>query len=473
MKAVLLVSHGSRSHQTKREVQALVSELRKTSDVPLLEMAFLEIESPSIDEGIDRCVAQGASQILILLNFLNAGRHVDVDIPAIVYESQLKHPKVSIQISEPVGQHPGVKNLFQDLIEHNPRFIKPQHKDFSRKLLRWYRQEKRDLPWRQYHDPYAIWVSEIMLQQTTVATVIPYFQKWMSKYPDVYALAEASEQALMKDWQGLGYYNRVKNMRKAARVIVDEYDGQFPTDPGLLKKLPGLGDYTVAAVLSIAFNQPLPLVDTNVRRVVMRQMAMRGRGDSKVDLTAIHDFLTKAFPTKSAGDFNQALMELGALVCRSKEPLCNQCPVRQECKAFLGGVQEIIPEPKKKIVKEVDAVIAVIENKGKYYIQQRPDQGLLAGMWEFPGGKIEQGEKPSEALRREIKEELRCDVINPQFLFKVKHFYTTFKVNLSVWSVQLTQKPMLDNKHKWVRFQDFEHYPMPSGSAKIVERLKH
>jgi A/G-specific adenine glycosylase len=341
---------------------------------------------------------------------------------------------------------------------------------FSTDLTRWYHQHKRDLPWRHTRDPYKIWVSEIMLQQTTVNAVLPYYERWIRVFPTVHDLARAPLQAVLKQWQGLGYYNRVKNLHKAAGVVIDEHKGILPKDQQAIRSLPGFGPYTTGSVLSIAYDVPLTIIDANVRRVVMRLLALPGEADTKQDLK-INEFLLKVLPAQGVGNFNQALMELGALVCRNKEPLCNLCPVSKHCLANKQGKQEVIPQPKKKIIKDINAVVAIIKEGSRYFIQKRPPKGLLADLWEFPGGKIKPGESKKRALIRELKEELGVKLRSPKHLFDVKHFYTQFRVNLSVFACTLKNVPKTDSTHKWLNVKDLSKYPMPSGSAKIIDKL--
>lgn len=342
---------------------------------------------------------------------------------------------------------------------------------FTQSLMRWYEKNKRDLPWRRTSDPYKIWISEIMLQQTTVNAVIPYYERWIKEFPDPQAVAQAPLQKVLKMWQGLGYYSRARNIHRSAQVILDEYKGNIPQEPEALKRLHGFGPYTIGAVLSIAYDKRHPIIDANVRRVVMRQLALKGFADTSHD-KKILEFLENVMPEKGNNIFNQSLMELGALVCRSKAPLCLFCPVKQTCMAFKKGIQEIIPTPKKKVIKELDAVIALIENKGKYYLQRRGSKGLFADLWEFPGGKIEKGEKPVQALNREVREELDAEVLDHKFLFNVTQLYTEFKVKLHVFKCRVAKSLKEDSTHKWVGSSQFKRYPMPSGTVKIIEELK-
>ncbi|MFI5206074.1 MAG: A/G-specific adenine glycosylase [Candidatus Paceibacterales bacterium] len=343
-------------------------------------------------------------------------------------------------------------------------------KSFSADLTHWYDKNKRDLPWRRTKDPYKIWISEIMLQQTTVNTVIAYYERWLKIFPTIHDLAQAPLQTVLKQWQGLGYYNRVKNLHKAAFILINEHKGILPKDPQSIRSLPGFGPYTTGSVLSIAYDIPITIIDANVRRVAMRLLALPGVADTKQD-PKINEFLLKVLPDSGVGDFNQALMELGALVCRSKEPVCTLCPVSKYCQAYKEGRQEIIPQTKKKVLKDMQAVIAIIKKGDHYFIQKRPSQGLLADLWEFPGGKIKPRESKKNALIRELREELGVQIKSSKHLFDVRHFYTQFRVNLSVFTCSLDSKPKADSTHKWVSFKSFSKYPMPSGSAKIVDKL--
>ena len=343
-------------------------------------------------------------------------------------------------------------------------------KIFARDLTRWYQKHRRSLPWRHARDPYHIWASEIMLQQTTVNAVIPYYERWLKTFPTVFDLARADIHDVLKAWQGLGYYARAKNFHKAAGLVVDDHEGKLPADPVVVRSLPGFGPYTTGSVLSIAYDARLPIIDANVRRVVMRLLALPGEADTQQD-KKVTAFLEKVLPRKGVGDFNQALMELGALVCRSKEPSCLLCPVRSYCSAYAKGKQEIIPKPKQKILKDIETVIAVIRHKGKFFIQKRPSKGLLADLWEFPGGKLEKGESAREALGREIQEELGIKIADARHLFDVRHFYTTFRVKLSVWAAETASLPGTDQTHRWVLSRDLVQYPMPSGTVKVIEKL--
>ncbi|MGD2245969.1 MAG: A/G-specific adenine glycosylase [Candidatus Aminicenantes bacterium] len=343
---------------------------------------------------------------------------------------------------------------------------------FQRKLLLWYKRNHRKLPWRKNHDPYTIWISEVMLQQTTVQAVLPYYLEWIKTFPDIQSLSQAPLQRILKAWQGLGYYQRAKNLHKASKIIMEKFNGQLPQDYKELNKLPGFGPYITAAVLSLAFNKPFPVVDANVRRILMRLKGARGEANPQNDKTLI-DFLIPHFPHKRPGLFNQAMMELGALVCRPKNPYCLLCPISDYCQAYKDGRQEIIPLPRKRNYRKIEAVVAIIQKNGRYLIQKRPSKGLLADLWEFPGGKIKPGETLEEALHREIKEELETEVQSEKLLIRVQHSYTQFQVYLYAYECRLKNDPHMNKSHhRWVTLRGMRRYPFPSGSAKIIRFLQ-
>jgi A/G-specific adenine glycosylase len=344
--------------------------------------------------------------------------------------------------------------------------------EFRRRLLRWYKAHHRKLPWRETTDRYKICVSEIMLQQTTVPAVIPYYKKWIQVFPDIKSLASSPITKVLKVWQGLGYYQRAKNLHRAARIIVRNFGGKIPQNYEDLRSLPGFGPYTTAAILSLAFDKPFPVVEANVRRVMMRLLLIRGEAHPMNDRLFL-SWLQPLLPRKNIGLFNQALMDLGALVCRAQNPLCLLCPVQAFCKAFKVGEQEVIPSPKKRSYKKIETVVGIIQKNGKYLIQKRPSTGLLADLWEFPGGKRKAGETLGDALRRELKEELGADVRQTKFLVKVQHSYTQFQVSLYAYECSLKAKPKSSNNLlRWVTIRGLRHYPFPSGSAKIVNFLE-
>jgi A/G-specific adenine glycosylase len=310
-----------------------------------------------------------------------------------------------------------------------------------------------------------------MLQQTTVQAVVPYYNRWRKDYPDVRALGRAPLKKVLKSWQGLGYYQRARNLHQTAKWVVRENGGRLPADYETLRRLPGFGPYTAAAVASLAFNKPYPVLEANVRRVLMRLLRRRGESDAGQD-RYLRPHLESLFSGRHPGTFNQAMMELGALVCRAGHPQCLACPVREHCLAHRHGEQEIIPRPKRTRVRRVEAVVGIISRGGRYLIQKRPNKGLLAGLWEFPGGKVEPGETKEQALRRELREELGVELENAGFLLKVKHAYTQFDVTLYAYACVLGGEPSVQGRDlRWVALGSLGRYPFPSGSAKIVDFL--
>ncbi len=344
-------------------------------------------------------------------------------------------------------------------------------KDFAEKLLSWYKKNARGLPWRKTKDPYKIWVSEVMLQQTTVNAVTSYYERWIKKFPTLESVALASEGEVLRAWQGLGYYQRVRNLRKSAQIILRDHNGRIPDDAGVLKKLPGFGPYTIGAVLSIAFDKRHPIIDANVRRVIMRQLALRGLADQAQD-KKIYDFLYKCMPDKEICFFNQALMELGALVCRSREPMCNACPVCFNCLAFQKRLQNIIPQPRRSVVERLESVAAIIEYRGCYLIRQRPKSGLLAGLWEFPSQEVHDGEPLEKVLERLCGLELGGGFVSAEPFVTVRHAYAKFQIKLHAWKCVLKPRLDLPKAYKWIPFSHFGKYTMPSGCVKILEKLQ-
>jgi A/G-specific adenine glycosylase len=309
-----------------------------------------------------------------------------------------------------------------------------------------------------------------MLQQTTVPAVIPYYGRWLRLFPDVEALARAPLTKVLKAWEGLGYYERARRLHRAARIVWRQWGGSLPRTEADLRGLPGFGPYTAAAVLSLAFGLPLPALDANARRVVSR---LKNTGDGVVSDRAVRAYLDELLDRERPADFNQAVMELGALVCRPRRPLCPRCPVRRFCLAFRSRKQEKRPQPKRRPAKKIETVVAVIERNGRFLIQKRPASGLLACLWEFPGGKRERGESLESALRREIREELGVSVKTARLLIRVRHAYTRFRVTLYAYETVLQGVPRLGRRtHRWVSRRGLESYAFPSGNARIIDFLK-
>jgi A/G-specific adenine glycosylase len=349
-------------------------------------------------------------------------------------------------------------------------------------LLAWWDEGHRTLPWRESSDPYAIWVSEIMLQQTQIATVIPYFDRWMTRFPTVHSLADAALDDVLKQWEGLGYYSRARNLHAAAIIVVDEFDGYLPGTLPELLALPGIGRYTAGAIASIAYNQAAPVLDGNVMRVRSRVTDLSediSKGATKNKLWQLAGTLV---PGQRPGEYNQALMELGQLVCSPGIPHCTKCPLAALCRAREQGTVDQRPvRPPRKRTPHYDVVAGVIwqgeepSATAHFLIARRPLDGLLGGLWEFPGGKQEVGETLAQALRREIKEELALDIIVGQQLTVVKHAYTHFRITLHAFHAQANGGEPEDigvAAHAWVTIDNLDHFAFASADRQIIAALK-
>ena len=345
------------------------------------------------------------------------------------------------------------------------------------RLLEWYRHNQRDLPWRGESSPYRIWVSEVMLQQTQVSTVIPYYRRFLEKFADVEALAAAPLEEVLKAWEGLGYYARARNLHKAAIEIVKKYDGQLPQTYAQLRRLPGFGDYTAGAVATIAFGKAVPAIDGNVKRVLARLFAIEEdirRGAAARQLKEIAAVLVDL---NAPGDWTQAVMELGATVCLPKSPQCLLCPLNALCQGHLRGIEQHLPfRPTKKELPHYDVTAAVIRQDDKVLITRRPLEGMLGGLWEFPGGKQEAGETLAECLQREMKEELGLEIEVGQPIITIKHSYTHFKITLHAFYCQLLNgqpQALGVADWRWVTLNEIDTLPFPRTDLKIIEALKN
>jgi A/G-specific adenine glycosylase len=319
------------------------------------------------------------------------------------------------------------------------------------KLLAWFRKGARDLPWRRTRDPYAIWVSEVMLQQTQVATVIPYYERFLRRFPTVEALARARLDEVLKIWEGLGYYARARNLHRAARSLKS-----LPRTSREWLEVPGVGAYTAAAIASIAYGEPVAVFDGNVRRVLSR---LRGR-----------DVLSAPPPRGNPGDSNQALMELGQRICTPRQPKCAECPLSSDCAGRASGEPEQWPTKKaKKTVPHREVAVGVIWKGDQVYVQRRPEGGLLGGLWEFPGGKREQGETYEEALRREIREETGFLIDVGPYLTTVRHRYSHFSVELHAYHC-FHRKGRAGGR--WVSVEGIEKLAMPAANLRILDSLR-
>jgi A/G-specific adenine glycosylase len=342
-------------------------------------------------------------------------------------------------------------------------------------LLSWYHQHGRDLPWRQTQNPYAIWVSEIMLQQTQVKTVIPYYEQWLLEFPTIQSLAAAEQQQVLKVWQGLGYYARARNLHRAAQEIVSRYDGVFPTALGAVMELPGIGRTTAGGILSAAFNQPTAILDGNVKRVLARLVALQVPTTKAI---AYLWQLSEAIldPTQPR-DFNQAWMDLGATLCLPHRPACDRCPWQTHCHAFQLDIQADLPmtETRAPIPRKAIGVAVIWNDQKQILIDRRRQEGLLGGLWEFPGGKIEPGETIEACIQREIREELGIEIVVGDRLMIVEHTYSHFHVTLNVHHCQYLSgepQPIECDEIRWVTLAEIDQYPFPKANVQIIDALR-
>ena len=348
-------------------------------------------------------------------------------------------------------------------------------RDFQEALLHWYQEEKRDLPWRKDRDPYKIWVSEVMLQQTRVDTVIPYFERFIEKYPTLDHLAEAEEQELLKMWEGLGYYSRIRNLHQAAREVQEQYGGVIPNTRKELEKLKGVGSYTAGAILSIAYNQPEPAVDGNVMRVLSRVLNIEddiAKAKTKRKFEAI---VTEIIAKDDPSSFNQGLMELGALVCTPQSPACLLCPVREYCRAFALGKTEELPVKKtKKPTRTVKLIAAVLQNQeGNIILRKRPREGLLASLWEFPNEEISAGlENPLAILEKTLKEKHGFTSYINQPLCSITHQFSHLTWKIDAYAGKVEGEVNESETLKVVSKDEITSiYPLPVPHQKIWQKF--
>ncbi|MEO0560202.1 MAG: A/G-specific adenine glycosylase [Bacteroidota bacterium] len=353
---------------------------------------------------------------------------------------------------------------------------------FRVELAEWFLRHQREMPWRKTgtdgrRNPYHVWLAEVMLQQTRVDTATPYFLRFIEAFPSIDELAAAPLDDVLKLWEGLGYYSRARNLHRAAQVVVQEHAGGIPDTDEAFRALPGVGPYTSAAVLSLAFGRPLAVLDGNVIRVLARVFAL----DADVKQGAARKRLQKAMDhlldPDHPGRFNEAVMELGATVCTPRSPACSRCPLRSTCSAFAAGSPEAYPvSSKAKPVPHHTIVAGLIrDTEGHLLIQRRPEDAMLGGLWEFPGGKAEPGETLPDACQREILEETGLSVQVGEEVGRVKHAYSHFRITMHAFScvptggelTSLTGEPQ-----RWVSPTDLDDYAFPRANRRILDQLQ-
>ncbi|SOC44013.1 A/G-specific adenine glycosylase [Ureibacillus acetophenoni] len=351
----------------------------------------------------------------------------------------------------------------------------PYKNEFTSNLVEWYHGEKRDLPWRRTNDPYKIWVSEVMLQQTRVDTVIPYYNRFLEKYPTPQSLAYAPQEELLKMWEGLGYYSRARNLQSGVREVVEKYDGQVPNNRHDLSKLKGIGPYTAGAILSIAFNEPEHAVDGNVMRVLSRVLHIKEdiavTKTKKIFEEAVMDLIDQDDP----GAFNQGLMDLGAQICTPTSPKCLLCPVREYCMAFQEGHPEELPiKSKKTKSKTIQYNVFVIKDgNGHYLVEKRPDEGLLASMWQFPmleKLKNQSSEKIYEALENNYNVKLKGNLDNP--ILEFKHIFSHLTWEMAYYLVEAEHEGDRSEICGFYSLEEIGQLPMSVPMLKVLNSLK-
>ena len=346
------------------------------------------------------------------------------------------------------------------------------HKErIQSKLLHWFRKYGRDLPWRRTRDPYAIWVSEVMLQQTQVSTVIPYYLRFLKSFPTVRHLAKTDLSKVLKLWEGLGYYSRARNLHRASQIVSNHFHGKIPDNLMDLRALPGIGRSTAGAILSFAFQKEAPILDGNAKRVISRVFAVSDnlvKGKTEDLLWKISESL---IPKGLSNPFNQALMDLGSMLCTPKEPGCHQCPLHRYCGGYLSGKPESYPPRTiKKRIPHRTGLSAVIHKDGKVFINQRPPSGLLGGLWEFPNWRIEERQRSRLRLRLRnyIKKDMGMNFEVKEFIGTFGQTFSHFKLTLQVFSCLYLHGK---TKGKWVSIQNLHLFPMSRIHRRISEKI--
>ncbi len=358
---------------------------------------------------------------------------------------------------------------------------------FSAPLLAWYRAHRRDLPWRRQRDPYAVWVSEVMLQQTQVATAEPFFRRWMRRFPTVSALAAADEASVLHAWQGLGYYSRARALLKGAREVLTSHDGKLPRNAEQLRSLPGIGPYTAGAIASIAFEQDEPLVDGNVTRVLTRAFALAGDPLKAPLKKQLWELAAALIPSGRARDFNQALMELGALVCTPRKPRCSDCPLHTSCQARAQAMTESYPQlAARPAVTEVFVSAALVRRKQKFLVVQlNPDAPRWASMWQFPNAELHTEQlsgrrsKPPEPLRAAqavaaLEQWTGLRGAPGDKLAELKHSVTRYRIHLALYDVRAESGRATARgcqAARWFSAAQLEDLAMPSAHRRLARSL--
>jgi A/G-specific adenine glycosylase len=339
----------------------------------------------------------------------------------------------------------------------------------SKKLIHWFEKNQRDLPFRKTCDPYSVWISEIMLQQTRVDTVIGYYSRFLKKFPNVFRLSKAKPDQVLKAWEGLGYYSRARNIHQAAKDIVSRHGGKFPEEYDKIIALPGIGKYTVGAILSIAFGKRYPAVDGNVLRVISRIFRIKESVDSPIVKKRVEEIVLQLMPKDKTSQFTQGLMELGAIICVPENPRCQECPIWQYCEAYKKGVQNHLPvkgeKAKPKIIYRYVAVIRDSEEK-KVLMHKRASNGVLAGLWEFPGVEA----KTKREFLSKFTKAYQLKIKDIKYWMDVEHVFTHLRWKMKVYKCLLfPETKSLLKTLKWVNQKEMNRLTIPTAFQKIKQ----
>ena len=366
--------------------------------------------------------------------------------------------------------------MTRDLIERQDQIPDAAWRQkFRRKIVSWYRKNGRDMPWRRTSNPYRIWVSEVMLQQTQVETVKPYYHQFLTQFPTVRRLADATEQEVLRQWEGLGYYRRARQLHAAAKVIVDEHQGRFPTSFDDVLALPGVGRYTAGAILSFATNRPFPIVEANTIRLYSRLLAFREDPTRSSGQKLLWAFAEALLPKKNPGELNQALIELGGCICKPRSPACFECPVASLCAARLKGRVDQIPVAKKKLkFEDVTEAAVVIRSRGAVLIRKCQPGERWAGLWDFPRFAIDETANDRATILTERVRSQTGNTIAVTEQFKtIKHGVTRFRIRLLCYHAKLEgRRSRIKSEQKWVKLKELGEYPLSVTGRKISDWLQ-
>ncbi|MBL7995543.1 A/G-specific adenine glycosylase [bacterium] len=341
-------------------------------------------------------------------------------------------------------------------------------------ILNWYRKNKRDLPWRSTRDPYKIWISEIMLQQTQVEQVIPYYSRFLNKFPSINTLARSDIDDVLKVWAGMGYYRRARYLHEAAIIMAERHDSKIPSNYELLAALPGFGPYTCGSVLSIAYNLPYPAIDGNVTRLISRLFKIESDITRTAAKRTIENIVDNLIPMNKASEFSQALMEMGATVCKSKKPKCQSCCCRKICRAYNEmSNPEILPiKTKKKRNVHFHIAAGIVRNGNTVLISKRPENVILGGLWEFPGGKKEKKESLGAACVRELESKtgISAKIVRP--LMSIKHHYSHYSITIHFFCCSYSSGRVDTSISKWVKIDDLDKYAFSKVHQQIALKIR-